>query len=725
MKNRTKPTSVLLTLLFLTGCATYDLQYTASPMPETSGQKELLHSVYLIGDAGNSPLGTKSAALEDLGNALDKNNKDATVLFLGDNIYPDGLPKKNDEGRQFAEHQLNVQTSVVKDFAGNAIFIPGNHDWYSDGPKGLKRQENYVEDILGKNSFLPENGCPIYKMDITDDIVLIVIDTEWFLSKWDKFPTINDDCEIRTRSRFFDEYESLIKKARGKTTIVALHNPMFTNGPHGGQYSFGQHMSPLPVLGTLKNIIRKTGGVSPQDLQNKRYDAFKDRIVTLSQENDKTIFVSGHEHSLQYLVENNIPQIISGAGSKVNPTRNVGSGKFSYGSPGYAKLLIYKDGSSKVQFYGSEEDKIVYQTGVLAADVVEAAEFDDNIPATYTTSVYTKEETERSGFFKWLWGERYREVFSKEITVPTVRLDTMFGGLTPVRRGGGHQSNSLRLVNPDGKEYVMRAIRKNAVQYIQSVVFKEQFVREEFKDTDTEDIVMDFFTASHPYAFLAIGELSDAVGIYHTNPRLFYVPKQNAIGQYNDEYGDELYMIEERAADGHGDNYSFGYSNELISTYDMLDKLRKDEDHIVDQKMYVRARLFDMLLGDWDRHHDQWRWAVFKEDGKTIYRPVPRDRDQAFSLMDDGFATGLATTLVPPIRLLNSYEAELKSPKWMNIEPFPIDMALLTQLDRNTWQEEARFIQSKITNEVIEKSFSYLPQEVQDSNAEFMKETLK
>ena len=722
---RSKPTIALVALFFLSACATYDLQFTATPQPEYKPASELIHTVYLIGDAGNSPLGTKSKALASLGEALKTADENSTVLFLGDNVYPDGVPKKDEEGRAFAEHQLNVQTEVVKDYPGEAIFIPGNHDWYSDGPKGLKRQERYVEDILGKNSFLPENGCPIRKVEVNETTEIIIVDTEWYLAKWDKYPTINDDCEFRTRSRFFDEFESLIKKARGKTTIVAMHHPMFTNGPHGGQYSFGQHMSPLPVLGTLKNIIRRTGGVSPQDLQNKRYDELKDRIVTLAQENKKTIFVSGHEHSLQYIVENNIPQIISGAGSKINPTRNVGKGKFSYGSQGWAKLSIYMDGASRIEFFGAEEDAVVYQSEVFPPDQIEVPRFNDPIPPTFTASVYSKEETERGSGYKWFWGERYRDVFSKEVTVPTVKLDTMFGGLTPVRRGGGHQSNSLRFENAEGQEYVMRAIRKNAVQYIQSVAFKEQFVRDEFTDTDTEELVMDFFTASHPFAFLAIGELSDAVGIYHTDPKLYYVPKQNAIGQYNDEYGDELYMIERRAADGHGDHYSFGFSDNLISTNDMIDKLRKDEDHVVDQRMYVRARLFDMLLGDWDRHYDQWRWAVFKEDGKTIYRPVPRDRDQAFALMDDGFATGLATTLVPPIRLIRSYEEELKSPKWMNLEPFPLDMAFLTQLDQKAWWDEAQYIQSKITDEVIESAFTNLPEEVQDKYVDNIKKTLK
>jgi hypothetical protein len=45
-----------------------------------------------------------------------------------------------------------------------------------------------------------------------------------------------------------------------------------------------------------------------------------------------------------------------------------------------------------------------------------------------------------------------------------------------------------------------------------------------------------------------------------------------------------------------------------------------------------------MLIGDWDRHYDQWRWAEYKKKGQVIYRPIPRDRDQAFqNLMEHCF----------------------------------------------------------------------------------------
>ena len=711
-------------ILLLQACATYKAQYKYENLQSRVPDKEIEHSFYLIGDAGASELGTKSMALQAFEKELNNAGENSTALFLGDNIYRRGLVDEDHPNYAYAKHQLDAQTSVVDNYKGRTIFMPGNHDWYS-GLKALKRQERYVEEKLGKDSFLPENGCPLERINISDEIVLIIVDPEWYITKWDKHPNINDNCEIRTRERFWEEYESEVKKARGKTTIVALHHPMYTNGPHGGQYSFGSHLTPLPVLGSLKNLLLKTGGFSPADLMHNRYDEFKRRVTALSQENDKIIFVSGHEHSLQYLIQDNLVQIISGSGSKTTPTRNVFGGQFSYGTPGYARLDVFEDGSSYVRFYSALEEKVVFETDVLKEDEVIVPDIPKDFPSEMTASIYGEEETDKSNFYKWLWGERYRKLYSSPVKVPTVDLDTLFGGLTPVRKGGGTQSVSLRMENPEGQEYTLRAMRKSAAQFIQAEAFQEQYVRQEFEGTGTEALVLDVFTGSHPYVPFIIGDLSDAVGVFHTNPKLYFVPKQNALGKYVKEFGNDLYMIEERTTDGHGDKASFGYADEMISTFDMIDKLHKDEENRVDEVAYVRARLFDMLIGDWDRHDDQWRWAEFKEDGYTIYRPVPRDRDQPFSIMDDGFILGLGTSLIQGIRILNAYDVDIKDIKYASLSAFPLDVALMQRADKTVWDQQAAYITSRITDDVIDKAFDGLPDEVKDESVENIKQLLK
>ena len=728
----------LLIVFIVTSCATYRSKYAAGYTDEPiSVDKEIAHTFYLIGDAGKSPMGDLNPVLKAFKKRLTQASENSTAIFLGDNIYPAGLPDPQDSTIAYltAKNHLDAQLATLADFKGKKMFIPGNHDWYTEGLKGLKREENYIEEALNsKEVFFPENGCPIEEVEINDQVVVITIDTEWYLVNWDRHPTINDECDIKDREQFLLELEDAIKDNRDKTTIIALHHPMYTYGSHGGQFSFKQHLKatsklPLPIIGSLINVLRRTSGGSPADQSHKRYNELKKRIVTLAQYSDKVIFASGHEHTLQYIVEENIPQIVSGSGAKNGYTRLLNGSKFSTGSKGYAILEVYKDGSSKVDFYGAEtpEEKHLFSSLVLPPDrQYFTYEGDEDFPPFVKASVYTEEEVEKTGFYKAIWGERYRKYYATKVKAPTVEIDTLYGGLVPVRKGGGHQSKSLRLEAKDGRQYVMRALRKSAELYLQALAFKNDYVIGEFENTLTEDILADFYTGSHPYAPFTTAELSDAANLYHTNPKLFYVPKQAALEDFNSEFGDELYMIEEHVSEGH-DIPSFGYAEKIESTDDLIEKLRKDEEYKLDTDSYVRARLFDMLIGDWDRHNDQWRWAQFKtENGNKIFKPIPRDRDQVFSIMGDGALMSVGTKIIPGLHLFEGFKKEFTSVKGFNSSPktYALDMALLSETTLDQWEEQARFLQKNIDEKVIDKAFLNFPEEVRDETVVKIKETL-
>jgi hypothetical protein len=730
----------ILLLLFV-GCATYKTKYETPPLGDNSTTKEVSHTFYLIGDAGLSPIGELNPVLKLFREKLNKANKNSTAIFLGDNIYPAGLPDKKDSTTAYriAKSHLDAQVATLANFKGHPVFIPGNHDWYNEGLQGLERQQKYLEKKIDKkNVFLPEGGCPIEEEEISDDVLLVTIDTEWFLVNWDKHPTINVGCDIKSREAFFEEIESIIKKNRGRTTIIATHHPMFTYGSHNGLFAFKKHIYPvnetfpLPIIGSVINVLRRTSGASIEDLQNSRYTTLRKRLITLAQFSDRVIFTSGHEHTLQYIVEENTPQIVSGSGAKKGYTRLMNGSKFSTGHRGFASLEIYKDGSSKVRFFGldkNEQEEFLFASDILPSfREINEDKYPESFPGEVEASVYTKEEVDKSGFYRTIWGDRYRSYYGTKVKVPTVRLDTLFGGLVPVRKGGGHQSKSLRLRHKSGKEYVMRALRKSAELYLQSMAFKEQYIVGDFENTYTESILSDFYTGSHPYAPFTIGPLSDALGLFHTNPVLYYVPKQPALEEFNRSFGDELYMIEEHAGDGHGNLESFGFANELKSTESMMEDLRDDEKYIIDTDLFIRARLFDMILGDWDRHTDQWRWAEFedKEKDKIVYKPFARDRDQAFSNMGDGALMSVATRVIPGLRVMEGFNKEIRSVEGFNSSPrvFILDQAIFPETTQEEWIAQAEYIKSKLTASVIDKAFLLFPEEVRDENLEEIKRTL-
>lgn len=705
---------VCIAALLLQSCATYTLQTDQHRPYEPDLNKEIEHSLYLIGNTALSENSRVETILPQLAPTIKNANSKSTILFLGNSI-PD------------SQIDTTYLKTINKGFKGNTIFIPGAMEW-SKSMDYLREIEKNTDDLFGKNSFLPERGCPIEEVEISDKIVLIIVDSQWYLSDWNKYPKINDNCDIKDRESFFLEIEDLVKDNLGKTILFAVHHPMFSNGEYGGQYTFGQNMSPLPILGTAKNVLKKTGGFTTKSLQNSEYRTFRRRLTTLARYSDKVIFLSGHEQSLQYIFDKDVHQIISGSGSGKTGVRNKRKGKFGYGVKGYAKLDIFKDGSSQVSFFKAKENKVVYQSQVLPADKETAdLSYPENFAKTVEASIYDTTQTNKKGFHKFLWGDRYRRYYEQEVKASTVNLDTLFGGVKIVKKGGGHQSLSLRLETKAGKQYVMRALEKSAEAYLQFIV-KEDFIMGKTEGLAPNRILKDFYTGDHPFAPFTIAKLADAIGVYHTNPVLYYVPKQEALGVYNDEFGDKLHMIEEHASDGHGDQKSFGYSNNLISTADLIKNLSSDEKYSVDTDAYIRARLFDMMIGDWDRHNDQWRWAEFEDEktGKIIYRPVPRDRDQAYSIMGDGFLMGFATRAIPSLKLMEGFHHEIRNVKGFNSSPntFSLDKYLLPETYLEEWIEQAKYIQANINSEVITNAFLDFPIEVQDDTAEDLKEIL-
>jgi hypothetical protein len=298
--------------------------------------------------------------------------------------------------------------------------------------------------------------------------------------------------------------------------------------------------------------------------------------------------------------------------------------------------------------------------------------------------------------------------------IPIFDIGTEKGGLKIVKRGGGQQTKSLRLENEDEKQYVLRSIEK----------YPQSAVPPELRNTVAVDVVTDQISAAHPYGAFAIPKMAEAAGIYHTNPELVYLPDDPRLGIYRQTFGDGLYLFEERPAGNREDIESFGRSRDIVNTAEVLKETRKDGDHYVDQQFALRSRLFDVLIGDWDRHDDQWRWATFKdEDGYKYYRPIPRDRDQAF-FWSDGWLLKIASYNWG-VAKFQGFHDEIRDIDGLCFNGRYFDRSFLNELSRQDWIDMANELKERITDEIIEKSIHDLPPEVFALNGETIIRKLK
>ncbi|MEO6454657.1 MAG: hypothetical protein ABIN97_11310, partial [Ginsengibacter sp.] len=309
-------------------------------------------------------------------------------------------------------------------------------------------------------------------------------------------------------------------------------------------------------------------------------------------------------------------------------------------------------------------------------------------------------EYNRSSAYQSLWGNNYRREWTTPVSFPVLMLDTAYGGLTPYKEGGGHQSKSLHLKSKEGKEYVMRSVNKKLRIVIPEI----------FHNTFIENIVDDKISMSHPYAALTVPLMADAAKIYHTNPKYVFIPEQPALDTFNHEYGNRLYLLEERPDGDWSNAANLGNFSEFLNSEKVRENISEDNSREPDQSSFVKARLFDMFLGDWDRHEDQWKWAPVEKNNRTVYKPIPVDRDQAYAKFD-GFLLKTAISAAGA-KYLQNFDYDIPYPEGFSYERRNIDRYFTNKVTLNEWQSLAKELQQELTDNVIETSIHQLSPEI-------------
>lgn len=324
-------------------------------------------TIYLIGDAGNAPMGESTRVFEHLKRQLGNETDASAIVWLGDNIYPVGLAPESSPYHPEGKHRLLAQLRTMSDYKGYKYFVPGNHDWYTYGRIGLRRQELLVDSFLLQtpnpnaqtNFFIPDKGCGDPQVhDLIDGIGLLMMDSHWFLNKNARSGD-QSVCEVSNPREYLDKLKSEINEHQNHSLIVASHHPPYTYAHHGGKFPLKDDIFPLtqevkwlylplPIAGYVFNRVRLR--LSEQDVYHPLYKSYRAHLESVLKEKGVSIVASGHEHTLQHIERHRQYFIVSGAGTKKNKVGRGKGLKFAIGEQGYVKLIFKDAKKARIQY---------------------------------------------------------------------------------------------------------------------------------------------------------------------------------------------------------------------------------------------------------------------------------------------------------------------------------------------------------------------------------------
>jgi hypothetical protein len=457
---------------------------------------------------------------------------------------------------------------------------------------------------------------------------------------------------------------------------------------------------PLPVIGSAYPIARSVFG-TPQDIKHPAYSNMINRVMEVVKTHPHVIMVHGHEHALQLLKDSSYNFIISGSGCKTSRLSPGRKAEFTARSLGFVTLDILRSKNVRANFYTMNSKpgdtlKLAYTNRILDyATLPPIAQEDTVQPVKYVYKDFVKapassQYRKAKSLKQFFNGVNYRQEWSTPVNLKVFNINQEKGGFTIQGVGGGKQTRSLQLKDKSGKEWALRTIDKDP----------SAAIPQNFRESFASNIVQDLISAAHPYAPLAIPTLADTTNILVADPEFFYVPDDPSLGYYKPLFANKICMLERKDPEEGGNSKS---------SFKLFNNMRDDNDNTVDQQAVLRARLLDMLIADWDRHFDQWKWVTRDTGQGKLFIPVPRDRDQAFFYSDGLIIKYMARRRIP---FLKGLQYKIPDINRLNTVSKDFDRMFLNNLDENTWSEVATDFTSKLTDQKIKTAIHKMPPEI-------------
>ena len=313
-----------------------------------------------------------------------------------------------------------------------------------------------------------------------------------------------------------------------------------------------------------------------------------------------------------------------------------------------------------------------------------------------TRQVTAGKEYDTSGNQRFWFGDGYRDVWATPFAAPVLDLSKEGGGLDPVRQVGGLQTPGLAMKGADGRSYTFRSLHKEP----------ERLLPAEWRESWPAKMMRDATSGTHPGAAVMLPVLAEAAGIPHTQPRLAIMPDDPKLGNFRATFANQLGTFEEYPTAGSDGREGFNGATEILSSSDLWERWLKGPENRIDTRAFLRARILDLFVDNYDRRRGQWRWM--RIPANPLWVALPEDPDMAF-LRRDGVVNAVMRQHRPQLlEFSEDYPKSLEGPTLLASE---VDRWLLSDVALDVYREVARELQSKWTDDVLEKAVAQLPPE--------------
>lgn len=692
------------------------------------------HDVYLFGNSAE--MVEAMDFFHSLEQELDKGHHPFTVILMGDMVdKPTQRPQQVQQLKAFIE-------LIGKFSNGRLVMVPGDRDWNNSRENGYQvvvTLESELVSFAQKSNisnfyWLASNGCPgPFRLSLDNHVELIAMNTQWWNHPFDKPMPADAHCEYISETDILEELSDIIEDNTDKNVLIVGHHPIKSLGNYGGRFSVKDHLMPFPVIGSFVRAYQtNVGGVN--DLVNMRLAKYREMMENVIFLHHNIIYASGHEKNQQVMRMGDNYFINSGAIANSTFAASDYTTQYSSRGTGVMKIAYFESGKVESTFlhYNKKEKKLsanheqeIFTSSCVFENILknEQEKFNLNYVPCFIDNLLFEEapvykdpdlplafpesqqwvnaaagpQYTRNKFFTFWMGKHYRKDWAAPIRAEVLNIDTTFNGLTAKERGGGRQTLSLKFQSESGDVYTFRSVDKDPSKAL-NYKLRETVVSKAFRDQTS---------SQHPYGALIVSSLLDSLGILHAKPRLYVMPDAEALGPFRNLYGGMLGILEEHPGKPNRFGRNFGNAASIYKSNKLFRHLYQHTHDQVDRKEFLRARLFDIWVGDWSRHEDNWKWAKYHQNGENYFRPIPRDRDMAFTKWD-GFIPSIADK---PFGLPSAEEFDFKIKGFQSavFQARHMDRFLLTGLDREAFVGQAKYIQDRVDELKIAKAVAQIP----------------